>query len=660
MESDIKANQDFKSQFKAYQKQQQRRLQNVMERKKEKQNSQKDNGNTRETLRTPDDLNLFEIGQPVNEDGSKRFLEAGNEQLQDQLREVRDENCRLYKLVTEKDFEIKQLQKKVQEDRLALAGTSGLAGDVAATKIVELAKKNREITAEAESERAKVKQLNHRVKELERELQAAVEKIHSLGGGGGGIKESTLKMLEENLAESPEVKALQEKLNTANFKAMEYRNQLQSSRQELKMTQKLLANEIGEDVNIQSLLANSGSWRGRAQQILILQNKVRELEGKLGQNKSRRSVMEIDEDFLALDDPRRLSAQEKHLLKLRNLEKEKKEALEKLAGEHRALQKSHEELKNKLDASKARNKILCGELKILKAQIVTLLEKGKHDDELIDALLSQQKQMQEILKDLSQREDENKESRKIGRLLNNEIQKQSCLIEQLREMVTERDAKAQMMEVGIGKLTLQKESAHQGEGSGAADAPPCEHSEAPLASGSSEVGSTDSARTVSRMGHLLVESAATRPSLLRDDIPPGGVEESSNKVLEAEKMLQEQQWQTVILEQELERLQMDPGKNTTGQKAPLRSRRAQPVAHSSLPDRKELPAFPLSQLPLESELEELSTRLAIQLDENKALQAALESTVRKKEEDFKLYQDTMEQVRDIFLQAIQQQEQEKS
>lgn len=54
-----------------------------------------------------------------------RLLEVENEQLHDQLREVRDENCRLYKLVTEKDFEIKQLQKKIQEDRLALSGKHG-------------------------------------------------------------------------------------------------------------------------------------------------------------------------------------------------------------------------------------------------------------------------------------------------------------------------------------------------------------------------------------------------------------------------------------------------------------------------------------------------------------------------------------------------------
>ncbi|XP_065523003.1 coiled-coil domain-containing protein 13 isoform X2 [Lathamus discolor] len=672
MESNIKENEHFQSQFKAYQEQQQRRLHNLME-KKERQNGQKgDNGNTKETFRIPNDLNLFEAGQPLDEDGGKRFLEVENKQLQDQLREVRDESCRLYKLLTDKDFEIKQLQKKIQEDRLALTGASGLAGDVAATKIVELAKKNREITAEAETEKAKVKQLNNKVKELERELQTAVEKIHCLGGGDAGIKPSTLKMIEGNLAESPEVKALQEKLTAANFKVMEYRNQLQSAKQELKMTQKLLANEVGEDVNIQSLLTNSGSWRGRAQQILVLQSKVRELENQLGQSKTRKSLSKVDEELLALIDPRKLSAQEKNLLKIRSLEKEKKETLEKLTGEYDALKKSHEEVKKTLDASKARNKVLCSEVKTLKGQIVILLEKGKHDNELIDALLTQQKQMQEILKHLSHQDEENKESKHmLGQNLNSEVQKQNCLIEQLRQVVAEREAMVKELEEEIGQLTLQLKSAYEGDGSGAAEPPPSESSEdpgstllKPVASGSNQVGRTGSARTVSKMGHTLVESAATKPFHLSNNITPRRVEESSNKILAAEKSLQEERRRCVILEQQLEKLQMDAGSDTSEQKSPMRSKTGQTASHSRLTldvsDSKEFSAAQLSKLPIELQVEELSRRLVMQLNENKSLKAALETALRKKEEDFKLYQDTMGQVKDIFLQAIQQQKQEKS
>ncbi|XP_074701742.1 coiled-coil domain-containing protein 13 isoform X3 [Strix aluco] len=666
MESDIKVNEHFKSQFKAYQEQQQRRLQNLMERKKEKQNSQKgDNGNAKETFRIPNDLNLFETGQPVNEDDSKRVLE-------DQLREVRDENCRLYKLVTEKDFEIKQLQKKIQEDRLALSGTSGLAGDVAAMKIVELAKKNREITAETESEKTKVKQLNNKVKELERELQIAVEKIHSLDGGGAGIKKSTLKMVEGNLAESPKVKALQEKLTTANFKVVEYRNQLQSAKQELKMTQKLLANEVGEDVNIQSLMTNSGSWRGRAQQILVLQSKVRELENQLCQNKTRTSLSEADEELLALTDTRKLSAQEKNLLKIRSLEKEKKETLEKLTGQYDALQKSHEEVKKKLDASKARNKILCNEVKILKEQIITLLEKGKHDDELIDALLIQQKQMQEILKHLSQKDEKNKESQEmLGQHLNSEIPKKNCLIEQLRQMVVEREAKVKELEEEIEQLTLQDKSAHQGDSSGAADTPPSQHLEdpgftlfKPLSSGSNQVGKIGSARLagtgspdlkvlqtqITEHKALCQAAEVERDRLLElVTVLQKRVEEGSEKVWKAEKRLQEEQQRCVVLEQQLEKLQMDPDQSASHSKLTL-----------NWSDRKELSAAQLSELPLESQIEELSARLVTQLDENEALKAALQTTVRKKEEDFKLYQDTVDQVKDIFLQAIQQQKEEKT
>ena len=48
----------------------------------------------------------------------------------------------------------------------------------------------------------------------------------------------------------------------------------------------------------------------------------------MGQNKTRTSLSETDEELLALTDPRKLSAQEKNLLKIRSLEKEKKETLE--------------------------------------------------------------------------------------------------------------------------------------------------------------------------------------------------------------------------------------------------------------------------------------------------------------------------------------------
>uniref|UniRef100_A0A8D0FZV8 Coiled-coil domain containing 13 n=1 Tax=Sphenodon punctatus TaxID=8508 RepID=A0A8D0FZV8_SPHPU len=475
-----------------------------------------------------------------------------NKQLQDQLRELVDENGRLYKLVKERDFEIRQLRKKIEEDRFALSGTSGLAGDIAATKIVELSKKNRELTAETESEKTKVKQLNNKVKELEKEVR----------GSTAGPKPP----------ESPEVKALQDKLSAANFKAMEHRNQLQATKQELKTTQKLLASEVGEDVNIHNLLATVGSWRGRAQQILVLQGKVRELENQLAQSKGRASANTLDEEMLSLTDAKKLTAQERNLLRIRSLEREKKEALEKLTVEHEALQKEHEEVKKKLDASKSRNRVLSGEVKSLKEQILTLLDKGKHDDELIDALLSQQKEMQEILKHLSQQEERNKESQQsLGQQFNLEAQKQNCLVEQLKQMVAEREARLKELEEEIGWLTCKVQLSPT-----LLQVPESNSISLSLLSSPVRISEPNGPDLKAQQAQITEHKALCQANEVERD----RLVELVTKVLEAEKKLQEQRRRSVILEQQLEKLKLENGKPTGTQKLTSRTKagRSQPAA----------------------------------------------------------------------------------
>ncbi|KAJ7322100.1 hypothetical protein JRQ81_018387 [Phrynocephalus forsythii] len=698
MDCDDEVNENLKMQLKALQEQQQKRLQARMEKKKEKQQSLRETHreSQSEAFGVPDDLSLSVVSMsselPV-EDTTKRLLENEDEQLRNQLREAEDENGRLYKLLKERDLEIKQLQKKIEEERLALMG------DIAATKIVELAKRNRHLTAEREQEKTKVKQLKNRIKDLEKELQISAVKVES-----PGVKDAPPARKTSDGPLSPEMKALQGQLTAANLKVSEFRNQLQTIKQELKMTQKLLANEVGEDVSVQNLLSTPGSWRGRAQQILILQGKVRELEGQLGHSRSKPSESSADEERFSATDPRKLSAQERNMLRIRTLEREKKETVEKLTGEYTALQKEHEDVKKKLDGAKARNMVLTSETKTLKEQISTLLDKGKHDDELIDALLSQQKEMQVILRNLSQQDERSKERHQsLGDQRNLEAQKQNCLIEQLKVTVAEREARVRELEEDLRQLTRQP-PLHQTEesSSGSISAESLEEEPCLLAPNKHGLaGRNNSARTVSKMGHTLVDSGA--PSIqptasLARLAEPGSpdmetlriqmtesralcqaaeverdrlielvnvlqkrVDEGTSKAWEAEKMLQEQQRRCLALEQQVEKLKMESGKNANPPKAHSKGKTELPASarlSRNAGDRKDLPPSQLSEVPLESQIEELSTRLAIQTEENEGLKRTWQETAKAKEEDFRVYQETVGQVKEIFLHALRQQKEE--
>ncbi|KAL4630918.1 coiled-coil domain-containing protein 13-like isoform X1 [Arapaima gigas] len=53
---------------------------------------------------------------------TRRLSQESSEQLQDQVRQLQDENGRLRKLVNEKNFEINRMKKTIEEEQLALSG----------------------------------------------------------------------------------------------------------------------------------------------------------------------------------------------------------------------------------------------------------------------------------------------------------------------------------------------------------------------------------------------------------------------------------------------------------------------------------------------------------------------------------------------------------
>ncbi|XP_015432831.1 PREDICTED: WEB family protein At5g55860-like [Dufourea novaeangliae] len=240
-------------------------------------------------------------------------------------------------------------------------------------------------------------------------------------------------------------KQLNDRLQQTQTKLYESKNTCASLKQEINKLHKLLYSEVGENANINNLLNQSGGWRGRAEQIHLLQQKVTELQSRLSDYEGTQKTF-IDR---------------KNLANLRNVEKERRQQIENSAKQLLQSEVAIEGYKRKLDASKARIKVLENELNAAKGSVAVLNEKRYHDDQLIETLSSRLKTMeirhQERQTDMKNREE--KIERECSNL-KNDLQSAQLQIDRLRRRLEEREIEIDKLRDGIvpniGSFKAQK------------------------------------------------------------------------------------------------------------------------------------------------------------------------------------------------------------
>ncbi|BFZ06224.1 hypothetical protein BsWGS_09261 [Bradybaena similaris] len=628
----------LKEQFHILQAQQQQKL---LERRKKREGVSKDvdrkSKNNETFFGTNDALSLKTF--PAN-NGS--YISEDNPS--DQIRQLKDENGRLYKLSLEKDFEVRQLRKKMEENR-NISVDGALTNEIAATKIIELSKKIRELTSEKEAEKTRCKQLQKQLHDLQ------MQSLLPPASTSASLQSNVEKNKDDDVID---VKLLQERLKQSEARATDFRNQCLSLRQELKVAHKVLSQEIGEDVNFQMLLNESSNWRGRAQQIIALQGKVDELRVQL--------------DGSNADGEKNSSAkrrqEEKHRDELRKMERDRKEAQEHAAVKLKNLEVENQSLLDKVDAGKARNKVLSNEIKTLKLQMQTLLKKSRNDDEFIDALMKQQSQMKQLLEDHNKQQTQHQylQQQQLHQMTVNS-QHNNNIVEQLKAVTAQKEAQVNMLELELNHLKMVHMNIQQPHGA-----------TTPQQSVSSpDFDAVTSNRTIPLTAATDVTprsiplTTATDVTSRRPVTDEAGEQEATFMRLQNTEMQVmnlavevEKDKMTELVQVLQERLSEETLRHAKAE-ADLQAQRRQTVELEKRLARTNLVAHGGRDMSLTSVPDvgvdshsELQTRLDIQRDEIDSLKAALERTLKAKNEDMKVYSTTLEETKRVFLQALRQ------
>ena len=277
--------------------------------------------------------------------------------VEDLLRKVgrlQSEKADLSSRLRNADKQVSALLKTMQEERAILG--EGVGGTVTTQKIVELSRKNRVLHAELTAER-------NRSRQIEKQLQLKAAEQVCNTQEIGRQNEACVTEDEKNNLES-QLNALQEQLSQSKHKTADYRNQCQLLKQELKLAHRVITKEVGPGVTVSELLNSPSGWRGRSQQIIMLQNKLLELKNSTEKTSGSATNMRLAAGH-AQSRRERVEARQKAALEKMN--RERRRNLETTRQELEMAQTECARLHKECSALRARNKILTENIKTLKS-----------------------------------------------------------------------------------------------------------------------------------------------------------------------------------------------------------------------------------------------------------------------------------------------------
>lgn len=264
-------------------------------------------------------------------------------------------NEKLRGKLANKEKELQDLRDKNASLDHKLSTLAIECSSISAQKISDLSKVNRHLNAQLSSMRTKCRDSDLKLVHLERMLFEKEVELHE--------KKNEEKTQEP--VQPSEVQQLHDELEKTKKRLFESSNQNLQLKNEIKMAHKCLQQEIGTETNLSQILNGSSNWRGRAQQISILQSKIAELKEKL----------ESDCDSF-----------ETHRSPLKRLDSVRRLEIDSLSKELDDCKNELDEVKQKLTALKTRNKNLGDDLNNYKLKTLELMEKSSNDDSYIQSL----------------------------------------------------------------------------------------------------------------------------------------------------------------------------------------------------------------------------------------------------------------------------------